>query len=101
MRVLKSNVRRCLALANRTAADRETIKIGQHYPVPLHFQRRMNTFRTRGDDFEHSENVVTEIISLPMFPALKLNGQRRIIDQLVALVLTRAPSALPGVIGDH
>jgi dTDP-4-amino-4,6-dideoxygalactose transaminase len=66
------------------------IGTGIHYPIPLHLQ---NTYRNLGyesGDFPVSERIASEILSLPMYPQLKLDQQRRVARTLMELVSTRA-----------
>ena len=48
---------------------------GLHYPVPLHLQ---NAYSSKPGAFPVTESVASEILSLPMFPQLTSEMQRRI-----------------------
>lgn len=66
------------------------IGTGIHYPIPLHLQ---NAYRYLGyglGDFPTSERIASEILSLPMYPQLQLDQQRRIAQKLTELLSTRA-----------
>ena len=59
---------------------------GLHYPVPLHLQKAYAGMRYKAGDYPVSEKVASEILSLPMFPNLTDEQQRRVagaIDEFV------------------
>jgi len=74
----RSEVQRCLAKAD--------IGTGIHYPVPLHLQRAYARLGYNVGDFPIAEAVAPEIVSLPMYPGLKLAQIRRIAGRLIASV---------------
>jgi dTDP-4-amino-4,6-dideoxygalactose transaminase len=47
------------------------IDTGIHYPVPLHLQKAYANFGYKEGDFQVTEKVASEIVSLPMYPSLK------------------------------
>ncbi len=51
---------------------------GLHYPVPLHLQKAYAGMGYKAGDYPVSEEVASEIISLPMFPNLTDDQQRRV-----------------------
>jgi dTDP-4-amino-4,6-dideoxygalactose transaminase len=58
------------------------IGTGIHYPVPVHLQ---NAYRSRGfkkGDLPVTESVASQILSLPMFPGLTAEQQKRIADEI-------------------
>jgi len=58
------------------------IGTGIHYPVPVHLQ---NAYRSRGfkaGDFPVTEKVAAQILSLPMFPGLTPEQQKRVADEI-------------------
>ncbi len=59
-------------------------KIGTaiHYPVPLHLQKAYSRLAYRAGDFPITEKVASEIISLPMYPGLTEEEQKRIVNVL-------------------
>jgi dTDP-4-amino-4,6-dideoxygalactose transaminase len=64
------------------------IDTGLHYPVPVH---RQQCYRERGFDqvsLPVTEQVATEILSLPMFPGLTLEQQQRVVQEVAAFVRT-------------
>jgi dTDP-4-amino-4,6-dideoxygalactose transaminase len=63
------------------------IGTGIHYPIPLHLQKAYATLGYKSGDFPIAERVSTEIVSLPMFPNLKADQQRHIVDEVAGFVL--------------
>ena len=61
------------------------IGTGIHYPIPLHLQKAYEPWSHREGDFPICEKVAREIVSLPMFPQLKLDQQRRVVEALAKL----------------
>ena len=53
-----------------------------HYPVPLHLQKAYSSLNYRVGDFPITEKVSAEIVSLPMFPQLTAEQQRRVVEEL-------------------
>jgi dTDP-4-amino-4,6-dideoxygalactose transaminase len=47
------------------------IGTGIHYPVPIHLQKAINNLNIKCPDLPVTENTVTKILSLPMYPELK------------------------------
>ncbi|HET8925021.1 MAG TPA: DegT/DnrJ/EryC1/StrS family aminotransferase [Candidatus Acidoferrum sp.] len=58
------------------------IGTGIHYPVPLHLQKAYAGFGYGAGDFPVTEKVTPEIVSLPMFPQLRAEQQRCVVDQV-------------------
>jgi dTDP-4-amino-4,6-dideoxygalactose transaminase len=56
------------------------IDTGIHYPIPLHLQEAYRDLGYKKGDFPISEQVAAEAVSLPMFPTLSLDDQRRVVD---------------------
>jgi dTDP-4-amino-4,6-dideoxygalactose transaminase len=57
---------------------------GIHYPIPLHRQRAYETLGYKLGDFPICEEIATEIVSLPMFPSLTAEQQKRVVQEIVA-----------------
>jgi len=78
--------------ANRDAlADHlksQGISTGLHYPLPLHAQ---NCYREWGQAYHLpvTERVASEILSLPMFPTLTIEQQRRVSAAIESAIDTR------------
>lgn len=57
-----------------------------HYPIPLHLQEAYKELGHKKGDFPISEQVSSEILSLPMFPHITKEQIRYVCDNLKALV---------------
>ena len=68
------------------------IGTGIHYPIPLHLQHAYESLEYKKGDFPVTEKVSTEIVSLPMFPQLGTEQQRRVIESVVHYVSQHAQS---------
>jgi dTDP-4-amino-4,6-dideoxygalactose transaminase len=67
----------------------EGVGVGIHYPVPVHLQR---PYRERGfqqGDFPESEKAAQEILSLPMYPQLKIEDQVRVVEAIREFYLAK------------
>ena len=71
-------------------------KIGTaiHYPVPLHLQKAYTRLSYHAGDFPITEKVASKIISLPMYPGLTEEEQKRILDVLAEHVEKRRAQSL-------
>ena len=56
----------------------EGIGTGIHYPIPLHLQTAYQELGLQKGDFPVSENIASEILSLPMYPHLRLDQQQQV-----------------------
>lgn len=74
-------------VADRDRVQRELtaagIGTGIHYPVPLHLCKAYGALFFRKGDFPIAERAASEILSLPMFPGLSLDSQRRVVETLL------------------
>jgi dTDP-4-amino-4,6-dideoxygalactose transaminase len=59
------------------------IATGIHYPVPLHLCQAYQELGFSAGDFPVAEQAASEILSLPMFPGLSLDSQRRVVAELL------------------
>ena len=59
-----------------------------HYPIPLHLQKAYQRLRYKEGDFPVTERTSAEILSLPMFPQLQPQQQKRIAVAIAAYVQT-------------
>jgi len=60
------------------------IGTGIHYPIPLHLQPAYQHLNHREGDFPVAEKAAKHILSLPMFPQLTEEQQRRVADAVAA-----------------
>lgn len=58
------------------------IDTGIHYPVPLHLQQAYQNLGYKQGDFPVTEKVASEILSLPMYPQLQDDQQRRVVQKI-------------------
>jgi dTDP-4-amino-4,6-dideoxygalactose transaminase len=54
-----------------------------HYPTPLHLQKAYASLGHREGDFPVTEGAAAEILSLPMYPQLELDQQKRVVQEVV------------------
>lgn len=57
---------------------------GIHYPVPIHLQKAMEYLGYKKGDLPVTEQVVTEIISLPMFAELTDEQITSVVNEIIA-----------------
>lgn len=69
------------------------IGTGLHYPIPLHLQAAFSGLGYRKNDFRVAEETANQLLSLPMFPQLTFDQQRRVADTLQKLLECRADEA--------
>ena len=72
------------------------IDTGIHYPVPLHLQKAYEGFGYRPGDFPVTEAVASEILSLPMYPQLSEESQKRVIREVCEFLASQEPLAKQG-----
>ena len=73
------------------------IGTGIHYPIPLHLQKAYASLNYKPGDFPVTERVAKEIVSLPMFPNLTEEQQKRVVNEVRKFV---AAEQLEPVTGD-
>ena len=62
------------------------IDTGIHYPVPLHLQQAYKHFGYKQGDFPVTEQVCSEILSLPMYPQIEAEQQRTVVQKTAEFV---------------
>ena len=67
-----------------------------HYPVPLHLQRAYVSLNYGAGDFPVTESAASEIVSLPMYPQLKLAQLEKVAAEVMAFAAASG-SLLPAV----
>lgn len=61
---------------------------GIHYPIPLHRQKAYKYLNYREGDFPAAEEAAEQIVSLPMFPHITTEQQRRVVDEVSRFLST-------------
>lgn len=59
------------------------IETGIHYPIPLHLAKANEALGFRLGDFPVAERAASQVLSLPMFPELSPEQQRRIVAEVL------------------
>jgi dTDP-4-amino-4,6-dideoxygalactose transaminase len=71
------------------------VSTGIHYPIPLHLQKAYEYLGYTQGSFPVTEKAASEILSLPMYPQLGQEDQRRVAARAGEFVeATAAPAAL-------
>jgi len=79
------------ALVNHLKAEKIGCEI--YYPIPLHLQECLVYLGYREGDFPASEEAAQSVLALPMFPELKAEQQRRVIQTCAAFLGQRSRKA--------
>ena len=66
----------------------EDIYCGIHYPVPIHLQTAYSNKRIKNNSLKVSERVARELLSLPMFPELCDEQQKKVKDKIKEFLST-------------
>lgn len=69
------------------------IGTGIHYPIPLHLQTAYRRLGLGAESFAVAEKSAREILSLPMFPGLKFEQQKRTAEELMRFACAQKPAA--------
>jgi dTDP-4-amino-4,6-dideoxygalactose transaminase len=62
------------------------IGTGIHYPVPLHIQEAYRHLKYPTGSFPVCERVASEILSLPMYPQLRIDQSQRVVREVAAFL---------------
>jgi len=66
------------------------IGTGIHYPIPLHLQKAYSAMGYKLGDFPVCEELAAQIVSLPMYPQLTSEQQKRVVEEIVSFTRTKA-----------
>jgi dTDP-4-amino-4,6-dideoxygalactose transaminase len=67
------------------------VSTGLHYPVPVHLQKCYTEWGYKAGSLPVTERVAANILSLPMFPGLTAEQQRRVADATSAFAALSTP----------
>ena len=65
-----------------TALAETEIHCGIHYPLSVHLQKAYSELGYKYSDLPVAEKVASEFLSLPMFPELTYDQQKKVIDRI-------------------
>jgi dTDP-4-amino-4,6-dideoxygalactose transaminase len=71
------------------------IGAGIHYPVPLHLQGAYDWLGYHEGDFPVTEQIASEIVSLPISPTLGPEAQGRVVEEVLKCLCVTTPPAPP------
>lgn len=69
------------------------IGTGIHYPIPLHLQKAYASLNYRRGDLPVAEKIAQEIVSLPMYPQVTTEQQKRVVEEVVSFKRQAAEQA--------
>ena len=70
------------------------IATGIHYPTPLHLSKAYEALGFRRGDFPVAEEATSQVLSLPMFPDLSSEQQRRVVTEVLQSMAVRESCGL-------
>jgi dTDP-4-amino-4,6-dideoxygalactose transaminase len=65
------------------------IGTGIHYPIPLHLQKAYRHLHYQEGDYPVAEKAAKEILSLPMYPGMEYEQQKRVSERLLDFMTSR------------
>ena len=75
------------------------IQTGVHYPIPIHLQQAYTDLGYGKGDFPQAERLAQRMLSLPMFPELRLQQIERVVDEIKGFLAQ--DSVKEGVVGSE
>ena len=54
-----------------------------HYPIPIHLQKFMEHLKYKSGDLPVSENLASQVLSLPMYPELSESDQAAVVTAVL------------------
>jgi dTDP-4-amino-4,6-dideoxygalactose transaminase len=79
-----------IRISDRDALQKHLTKAGIgtgiHYPVPLHLQEAYRHLKYPTGSFPVCERVASEILSLPMFPQLRVDQSERVVREVATFL---------------
>jgi dTDP-4-amino-4,6-dideoxygalactose transaminase len=60
----------------------EGVGTGIHYPIPLHLQDAYRFLGFKAGDFPVAEEAAAQVLSLPMFPGLTADQQKKVAEEI-------------------
>jgi dTDP-4-amino-4,6-dideoxygalactose transaminase/acetyltransferase-like isoleucine patch superfamily enzyme len=79
----------------RDALSKADIGTGIHYPIPLHLQEAYIQLGYKHGDFPVAERVARQILSLPMYPQLRIEQQRYVVETIRQYLSTKPCTMTP------
>jgi dTDP-4-amino-4,6-dideoxygalactose transaminase len=67
----------------RARLNEQNIGTGIHYPVPIHLQKAFAEFDFAQGSLPITEQVVSQILSLPIYPELTQNQAERVVEEVI------------------
>jgi dTDP-4-amino-4,6-dideoxygalactose transaminase len=78
--------------ALKTHLGERNIGTGIHYPIPLHLQTAYRGLGYGEGDFPVCEKLAREILSLPMYPQLRPDQQKRVAEAMHEFAEKKSPA---------
>ena len=82
--------------ATRAALQAADIQTGVHYPIPIHLQPAHADLGYKRGDFPVSEEIASQVLSLPMFPEMTTEQVQKVAAAVLAAERTEVPEVTGG-----